>query len=197
MNTHLTRTLASTGLIFAGTLLGVLPAHASGVPSDELVVPAFGFDALIPELGGPEAGVIVNPNALINGATVSLAPAIAAGAIAVGLIDPPGPVDPGETCVPYQGSCLSDIVIAMQNAGGPPTIALFSDPNPVISDPNLPLAALIPLLETGTLQDMTPFLAPATGGIQVLAMSDVPVPGAVWLLPSALGLLGLRRKRTT
>jgi hypothetical protein len=215
MKMNLTSTVISTCLILVGGGLGTVPAYAGGATSDEIQIYLLGplvFDQVIAELpvSGVESAAIWNQNAIINSGSGAgtIQAVLAAGGTAVALIDPAGEIlQPGETCVPLSGPntdgpCISDIVVAMMNGGGAlPTIAMFSDPHPVITDPNLPFAALIAVQETGQLQDISgPLLALIQqAGLNVMVSSDVetvPVPAAAWLFGSALGLLGIRpRKR--
>jgi hypothetical protein len=129
------------------------------------------------------------------------------GAGIVALYEPAGePSEPGETPIIIPGPngpiTLSDVVIStLAIPAVPPFITLVSDGGPDLGQ----IAAELPTLpgvtylqETGQLQDLSPFLAPAgnpLGPLIVAVASDVnpvPEPSTFVLLGlSSIGLFGL------
>lgn len=206
-------------------LLASSSAFAQGGPqSDELLIsrPGAGpiFDNFIPEPAPPG----FEPTLTFAGgpapvpAPIPPAAAIGVpGASIIALIEPVGePLQPGEVPIIILGPngqqvVLSDVIIstlASPPAVAPPFITLVSDGSPDLAQ-IAPLLAgnpgVVYLLETGLLQDLTPFL-PGTGPagpfglINVFVRSDIFVPEPSTLALAAFGFIGLaawgwRRKR--
>ena len=202
----MSRALGTALAIGTVAALGMSGAQAqqAGVLSDILFVN--GAQRFIPEGPTGECDGFGNVAYFCN---QSLGDFQILGGTAVALLDPVGETrDPAEPpCVlvdPGPGDntrCISDIVGAIQDATGL-SVVLWSDPY-------LPLGAggienfFGPnnvIYETGALQDISGLLnLPVPGFVQVQSDVEgvVPVPAAVWLFGSALGLVGVMRRKIT
>jgi hypothetical protein len=201
-----TKALLTRSSVLLSGLLGLTAAQAN----DTLVInsgaggPSITLTSI--EGTGPEF-LAFNPGILSDPA-ISLTNIIVAGGRVVALLEPVGePVNPNEPpCVQLDGGppgspqgCISDIVAYISSAVGPPNVAMWSDPNLLLGASAIATLAGpgSVIFEDGTLQDLSLLLGvPAPGS--VFARSDVvPVPAAVWLFGSALGLMGVVRRKIT
>ena len=121
---------------------------------------------------------------------------------APGELPGPGEIGVPVPCPVQPGQCiLSDILVGYMDAVGP-HVGFYSDPHPAFIDPALP--SIFPLAtflgETGAMQDLTAPLGFAGTGYTVAATSDheiVPLPAAVWLFGSAIGVIGVMRRKAS
>jgi len=201
-----TKLLISSSVLLSG-LLGLTAAQANdilvinsgaGGPSITLT----SIEGIGPEFLAFNPGILADP-------AISLSQILVAGGRVVGLLEPVGePVNPNEPpCVQLDGGppgspqgCLSDIVAYIAGQFGPPNVAMWSDPN-LLQGASAIATLAGPgslIYEDGTLQDISLLLGVAPPA-SILVQSDVvPVPAAVWLFGSALGLMGaIRRKVAT
>ena len=187
-------------------------AEAAAIPSDELLISDIGgpvpvpiFDFFIPESAPPGAELDLTwvPGTAVP-VPIPIPPTAAImlpGVSIVALLEPPGePVEPGEVPIPIvlpsgQTAILSDVIISTFGVSNAPAfVSLLSD-----GHPDLPgIAGLLPtipgvtyLLETGLLQDLTPFLIPPAIPFGVQVASDVSVPEPSTLALGIAGLAGL------
>jgi hypothetical protein len=200
--------------------IGVGIANAGGVQSDQLVITdQQGRTSVVP-VGEPINIDGFEPPAVFNASNadpaglaslVSLQPLFGFGPVGIlVLLDPVGTVPgPGETAVQFgtTGQYVSDIVVALVDGANPvfgTTVALYSDPHPIFSDPfsvNLLTQGVLDfIVEDGTLQDITERMNLQSTTFTWRVQSDVgevPIPAGAWLLGSALGLLGGWARRKT
>ena len=183
-------------------------AHAQNQPSDMFRVTLPGavpFTVFLPEgppAPAPETAIFnlpVGADGLFGG-VLPVVPAISA----VALLEPLGePIDPGETPVLWLNNrILSDIVVSFATPGSlvaPVGVAFISD-----GDANLApwaaflLSGAVPVTvldETGTVQDVSPFLLTP---YKVEVQSDVtgvPEPGTAVLLLAGAGMIAWATRR--
>jgi hypothetical protein len=210
--------LGTAFVIAAGATLGISAAQAqSNSLSDQMVVtdPA-GISTTFSIIegaavgGAGELGAVYRPVPGLDPGSMDIPFLLSVGAHFVMLTEAPGEIPgPGEIGIPVPcpvqpGQCiLSDIVVGYMDAVGA-HVGFYSDPHPAFLDPALP--GLFPIAsflgETGAMQDVTGLLGFAstsgTPGFTVGVMSDheiVPVPAAVWLFGSAIGVIGVMRRK--
>jgi hypothetical protein len=210
--------------LFLAALYGIAPGSlkeaTAAILSDELKISDVGgavpvpiFDFFLPESAPPgfEPDLTWTPG--VAGPVPIPIPPLAAiglpGAKLVVLLEPPGEVPgPGEVPIPVllptgQTAILSDLVISTLGiTSAPPFVSLLSDGHqdlPAIASALPGIPGVVYLVETGLLQDLTPFLVPPGLPFGVQVASDVTIPEPSSSVLAAFGLIGLvvwrRRKR--
>ncbi|HVU90482.1 MAG TPA: PEP-CTERM sorting domain-containing protein [Pirellulales bacterium] len=211
------KTISTLGAVVVSIYFVAFGGNAYGqdaLPSDELLITDLGvpiFDQLIAESG---PGAVENSLTWSPGAVAPLPPVAAAtvpGASIVILTEPANePLDPGEIPITIIDKAtgaqltVSDVVISTlaNQVQAPLQVTLVSDGDPelqqIIAGMQANGTPFTPLVETGQMQNLTPFLVPTQFPWTVGVRSDVNTPEPSTIVLAALGgfaLFAWRRRR--